>query len=126
MAVLKSGFLGPPESYQGGSISGDNAGALATLEILKEQWPIGDPELGAEIYAVSCKPCHGGDGEGGGGGVFPTLNPNDFVQDNSNGERVSFLGVGRAGTAMPGFDRRLSEDDLANVVAYLRLWQPYH
>jgi mono/diheme cytochrome c family protein len=104
--------------------SGDNAGALATLEILKEQWPIGDPDIGAETYATSCKPCHGGDGEGGGGGIFPPLNPNDFVQANSNGELVAFIQEGRIGTAMAGFGNRLTEDEIANVVAFLRLWQP--
>ena len=104
--------------------SGDNAGALATLESLKEQWPIGDPDLGAETYAVSCKPCHGGDGEGGGGGVFPELNPNDFVRTNSNAELVAFTLEGRLGTAMAGFDGRLTEEEIANVVAFLRLWQP--
>ncbi len=103
---------------------GDNTGALATLTILKEQWPIGDPDLGAETYAVSCKPCHGGDGEGGGGGVFPAMQPNDYVQENSNADLVEFLKEGRTGTAMAGFDGRLSADEIANVVAFLRLWQP--
>jgi len=104
--------------------SGDNSGALATLEILKEQWPIGDPELGAETYAVSCKACHGGEGEGGGGGVFPPLNPNDFIQNNNNADLVAFIQDGRVGTAMAGFSTRLMDDEIANVVAFLRLWQP--
>jgi mono/diheme cytochrome c family protein len=104
--------------------SGDDAGALATLTILKEQWPIGDPELGTETYVTSCKPCHGGEGEGGGGGVFPVLQPSEYVQENSNGDLVEFLKEGRAGTAMAGFDGRLSEDEIANLVAFLRLWQP--
>jgi len=104
--------------------AGDNAGALATLEILKEQWPIGDPDLGAETYAVSCKPCHGGDGEGGGGGVFPALHPNEFVQANTNSEMVAFILAGRPGTAMAGFQGRLTEGEIANVVAFLRTWQP--
>jgi len=105
-------------------VSGDSTGALAILETLKEQWPIGDPELGAETYLVSCMPCHGGDGEGGGGGVFPQLNPNEFVQANSNAELVEFVKKGRTGTAMAGFDGRLTEDEIANVIAFLRLWQP--
>lgn len=104
--------------------AGDLAGALATLAVLKDQWPIGDSDLGAETYATSCKPCHGGEGEGGGGGVFPVLHPNEFVQANANSELVAFIQMGRAGTAMAGFEARLTEGEIANVVAFLRLWQP--
>jgi mono/diheme cytochrome c family protein len=104
--------------------SGDNAGALGTLEILKQQWPIGDPEIGAESYTASCKACHGVNGEGGGGGAFPPLNPNDFIQSTSNADMVAFLLKGRPGTAMAGFYGRLTESELANIIAFLRLWQP--
>jgi len=103
--------------------SGDDGGAFATLVTLKEQWPIGDSDLGSETYSVSCKACHGGDGEGGGGGVFPPLNPNAFVQSNSNADLVKFILEGRVGTAMAGFDGRLTDEEIANVIAYLRIWQ---
>jgi mono/diheme cytochrome c family protein len=105
-------------------LSGDSAGALLTLENLKDQWPIGDPELGAETFANTCKPCHGGDGEGGGGGVFPQLHPNDFIQSQTNADLVTFIQDGRSGTAMAGFRTRLTADEIANVVAFLRQWQP--
>jgi len=104
--------------------SGDEAGARTILETLQEQWPIGDPDLGAEAFATSCKPCHGADGEGGGAGAFPQLHPNDFIQANSNADLVAFIQKGRPGTAMAGFDGRLTEGEIANVVAFLRLWQP--
>jgi len=104
--------------------TGDNEGALATLELLNQQWPLGDPALGAETYATSCRPCHGANGEGGGDGAFPVLNPNEFVQSNSNAEMVAFLLKGRPGTAMAGFKDRLAESELANVTAFLRSWQP--
>jgi mono/diheme cytochrome c family protein len=103
-------------------LSGDIDGTLSIMEGLQEDWPIGDPDLGAETYAVSCKPCHGAEGEGL--GVFPALNPNVFVQENSNGELVEFILQGRIGTAMAGFKGRLTEDEIANVVSFLRLWQP--
>ncbi len=104
--------------------AGDNGSALATLDILYQQWPLGDPGLGAELYATSCRPCHGANGEGGGGGTFPALNPNDYIQSNTNSEMVAFLLKGRPGTAMAGFDGRLSESELANIIALLRTWQP--
>lgn len=103
-------------------ISGDVVGALSILESLKIDWPVGDPELGAETYAVSCKPCHGAEGEGQ--GIFPALNPNEFIQGNLNAELVKFVLEGRVGTAMAGFKDRLTEDEIANVVSFLRLWQP--
>lgn len=99
----------------------DNAGALATLTALKEQWPIGDSVLGGEIYAEKCAVCHGQEGEGGIGTV---LQPNEFTQENNNAAMVEFILEGRSGTAMAGFDGRLSEEEIANVIAFLRGWQP--
>lgn len=104
--------------------AGDETGALETLEILKEQWPLGDPDLGSATFAASCQVCHGGEGEGGGGGVFPALHPNEFIQSLNNAELVAFIQEGRMGTAMAGFGSRLTEEEIANVVAFLRLWQP--
>ena len=102
--------------------AGDNAGALASLETLSQQWPLGDPALGAESFATSCSKCHGANGEGQ--GIFPQLHPNEFIQSLSNAELVAFVLKGRAGTAMAGFDGRLSETEIANIVAFLRTWQP--
>lgn len=103
-------------------VSGDTVGAIAILENLQQEWPIGDAALGAETYATSCRPCHGEEGEGA--GAFPQLNPNEFIQSNTNAELVAFILQGRVGTAMAGFQGRLSDDEIANVVAFLRLWQP--
>lgn len=99
----------------------DDAGALATLTALQKQWPIGDAVLGGEIYAEKCGVCHGQDGEGG---IGTAMQPNEFVQENNNAQVVEFLLEGRSGTAMAGFEGRLSEDEIANVVAFLRGWQP--
>lgn len=101
--------------------SGDNAGALETLTALQEQWPMGDPTSGAAVYSTYCTPCHGSQGEGG---IGVALNPNPFVQANTNAQMVEFLLAGRPGTAMAGFKGRLDEGQLADVIAFLRLWQP--
>jgi mono/diheme cytochrome c family protein len=101
--------------------SGDNAGALATLTALQEQWPIGDQTSGAALYSTYCAPCHGAQGEGG---IGKTLNPNEFVQSKRNAELIDFMLAGRPGTAMAGFKGRLDEGQLADVIAFLRLWQP--
>jgi cytochrome c oxidase subunit 2 len=92
------------------------------LEKLQREWPIGDAALGAETYAVSCKACHGENGEGI--ATFPQLNPNEYVQSSSNADLVAFILQGRPGTAMAAFKGRLTESEIANTVAFLRLWQP--
>jgi mono/diheme cytochrome c family protein len=104
--------------------AGDLSGALETLLSLQEQWPIGDPANGAMLYETNCAVCHGDNGQGGGDGVFPALNPNQYVQENTNAELVKFIQEGREGTAMAAFEGRLNEDEIADIVAHLRTWQP--
>ncbi|MBE9524918.1 MAG: c-type cytochrome, partial [Chloroflexi bacterium] len=65
--------------------TGDNLGALATLSALKEQWPIGNSVVGADLYAEKCEVCHGAQGEGGIGTV---MQPNLYVQEHTNAELV--------------------------------------
>ncbi len=103
---------------------GDTTGALDTLITLRDQWPIGDPANGATLYAASCAVCHGAEGEGGGGGAFPILQPNEFVEMNTTADLVIFIQEGREGTAMAGFADRLTEQEIADIVAHLRTWQP--
>jgi cytochrome c1 len=37
---------------------------------------------------------------------------------------VKFVLAGRPGTSMAGFEGRLTEDQLADLVAFLHLWNP--
>jgi mono/diheme cytochrome c family protein len=101
--------------------SDDQQGSLATLYILRDQWPIGDPLNGVTLYNTYCQPCHGANGEGG---IGLQLQPNEFVQTNINADLVAFIQEGRQGTAMAGFDTRLIEQEIADIVAHLRTWQP--
>lgn len=98
----------------------DVAGALATVQALRENWPLGDLVNGGDLYTVHCLACHGAQGEGGIGTV---LQPNAFVQGLDNTALVQFLAEGRTGTAMAGFADRLTDQELANIVAWLRQWQ---
>ena len=104
------------------SIQADKADvALADLTTLSTDWPVGDPKSGETIFADACKNCHGADGQGG---VGRKLKPNTFVQTNSNANLLQFLLSGRVGTAMRGWDGRLTESQLADLIAFLRTWQP--
>jgi len=100
--------------------NGDLAGAISTIQALREQWPLGDATRGAETYSVSCAPCHGVQGEGG---IGKPLHSNAFIQSQTNSELVDFILAGRPGTAMAGFKDRLDEEEIANAIAFLRLWQ---
>lgn len=98
----------------------DVAGALATIQALRENWPLGDLLNGGDLYAVHCLACHGAEGEGG---IGTTLKPNAFMQGLDNAALVQFLAEGRLGTAMAGFADRLTDQELADIVAWLRQWQ---
>lgn len=101
--------------------AGDIASAQSALDTLASQWPIGDPLNGGTLYATHCATCHGENGEGDEG---VALQPNEFVQTHSNTELHDLLLAGRPGTAMVGFGNRLNESELADVIAFMRGWNP--
>jgi len=94
--------------------------ALTDLGALRREWPIGDPQNGAKIFKDACSGCHGADGQGG---VGRKLKPNEFIQQSTNAEVLNLLFTGRPGTAMRSFKGRLTEAQLADVIAFLRTWQ---
>ena len=94
--------------------------ALTDLTTLSKDWPVGDPKNGETLFADACKSCHGAEGQGG---VGRKLKPNQFVQTSTNADLLQFLLTGRVGTAMRGWDGRLTESQLADLIAFLRIWQ---
>lgn len=121
MTVAQSAGLEVLRNAVSQLVNGDNEGVLATLQALREQWPIDDATVGGVVYSTYCAACHGAQGEGG---IGPALQPNDFVQTQNNADLVVFMRTGRPGTAMAGFADRLSESEMADLIAFLRLWQP--
>ena len=95
--------------------------------------PQGDPVAGDQIFSSTCSACHGPSAEGL-TGLGPALVNSSFVSSLSDQELVTFLEVGRpadhpdntTGIAMPpkGGNPSLSDDDLRDVVAYLRTLRP--
>ena len=89
----------------------------------------GDPVPGEAVYASTCATCHGPTGEGLPGLGLPLID-NDFIQSMTDDELIAFIRVGRpaddpentTGVAMPpnGGNPTLTDQDLADVVAYLR------
>lgn len=107
-----------------------SAAALALGACGGEKTPL---EKGRIDYLRTCATCHGARGEGM-GQLGNRLRDNEFVRERSDEELVEFLKVGRApsdpenesGMPMPprGGDPRLTDEDLRNVVAFLRGLSP--
>ena len=80
--------------------------------------PAGDPELvlGREVYIANCMSCHGSTG---GGGRGTKLNDGRVIESfDDPADQVALVAVGRG--AMPGFEGRLSGEEIDAVVRYTR------
>ena len=92
----------------------------------------GDSANGEVIYASTCVTCHASAGEGVTGLGLPLVS-SEFVQSMTDAQLVAFIMTGRdaahpeniTGVAMPpkGGNPSLSDQDLADVVAFLRTLQ---
>ncbi|MCB0077034.1 MAG: cytochrome c [Anaerolineales bacterium] len=92
----------------------------------------GDAAAGETIFNQTCVACHGAGGVGV-QGLGKAFQNNEFVSGQSDEELVAFLHEGRAaddpanssGVAMPakGGNASLTDQDLYNVVAYIRTIQ---
>ncbi len=84
---------------------------------------------GKTIYDTLCIACHGPDGTGV-EGLGKDLTTSEFVKSNTDSEMVAFIIEGRpashpdntTGVDMPprGGNSELTDDDIANIVAYVR------
>ena len=94
--------------------------AFEYLVQMSAEWPIGNAEEGEAVYIDSCSKCHGTEGKGDEGS---RLQPNEFIKTNTNSQLLAYILSGREGTAMGGFNDRLTEEQIAHIIAYLRQWQ---
>jgi len=87
---------------------------------------LGDASRGRQIYARVCSVCHG---DTGSGSVWASANlrpaPRDFSAPQAKVEltrerMLASVAAGRPGTAMQAYASRLSADDMAQVVDYIR------
>ena len=69
---------------------------------------------GADLFASNCAGCHGSGGEGG---VGPAL-AGGLARFGSMEEVVAFVSAGVPGS-MPGFETRLSPEEIEAVVDYV-------
>ena len=73
----------------------------------------GDVATGSEIYEMRCSGCHGDDGEGGFGPALAETAPN--TSDEALLEVIVY-----GDTGMPAYDGILSDQEQADILAYLR------
>lgn len=116
----------------GGRYPRQQLGSAATDVIIKRGNPLAvdrSPKLrsdGARLYLGLCASCHGVDGTGSRDGYYPSLLHNSTVGATSdhNLRQAILQGVSRTVNGeekmMPGFARELGEQDLKNLLGYLR------
>ena len=87
--------------------------------------PPGDPVKGKAMYERLCITCHGARGKGDGpAGPMMTPHPADFtspkIKGKPDGELVQTIQNGKSGTSMAGFKGQLSEQQIHDVLAFIR------
>lgn len=83
---------------------------------------VADPAVGAQVYAKTCRGCHGDRGAGDGPRA-PALNPAPGNLRTSPLPEAGLLAAirsGSPGTAMAAYGQRLPDDQLVAVARYLR------
>jgi mono/diheme cytochrome c family protein len=76
-------------------------------------------ERGEALYDVYCVVCHG---EKGAGGSFTTVALKDAAHGMDDAPLASFIVDGLPGTKMPGFGRTLTDEQIGDLVAFIRTW----
>ena len=85
---------------------------------LDHSWnAVGDIDNGAILYASQCAGCHGADLKGN---SALSLNNPIFLDTASDAFLKYALEKGRRGTAMPAFESRLSDEELEDLIVYIR------
>ena len=79
---------------------------------------------GGDLYATNCARCHGLEFDGGGpdADTLP-VRPADLVlhfPQHADGQHFAVISNGRPASGMPAWEGILSEDDIWNVINYLR------
>lgn len=106
IAIVSTGFAG-------------GAGVKDLAAVTKE----GDSVSGREIYANTCIRCHGIDGKGA-QGIKLVPPPADLgssaVQNRLDGTLFKRIHEGKPNTAMGAWKHALSDDEIWDVLAYVR------
>ncbi|WP_409270624.1 c-type cytochrome [Neobacillus sp. SCS-31] len=79
-------------------------------------------QAGEKVYKLNCAICHGETGKGEGAKAGTSINSQIFLSSASDEDLSNYIKYGRPEAAMPAYGPRLSEEELKNVVAFIRNW----
>ncbi len=74
---------------------------------------------GEALYGVYCVVCHGAEGAGG---PLTSAPLKGAAQGMDDATLVRFIAEGLPGTSMPGFGKTLTDEQIADLVAFIRTW----
>ncbi len=101
--------------------------ALAAVALLGSGEAVakGDAEKGKEVYEKNCVVCHGAQGKGDGpSGKLTVPRATDFTSKaskrKSDAQLLMAIREGRPPSAMTGWKGKLSDQEIDDVVAYVR------
>jgi mono/diheme cytochrome c family protein len=134
---MRLGFmlaLGAATWFGAGAPMGTGA-LLAAEEIPLEEverFTDGDAGNGAEVYQRYCRGCHGADGRGGAHTFMPhiqNLTRRDYIEFIPDGFLFTVIAEGGAAVGkssyMPAWQGTLSEQDIKDVIAFIRTLPMY-
>lgn len=116
---------------QAGTGEGENtAGDLEMMAI--ERFEEGDAARGERMYLKYCRGCHGKKGRGAAHTFMPhvgNLTKKDYIELLPDGYLYTVIAqggeaVGKSGY-MPAWETKLSEDDIKDIIAYIRTLPTY-
>lgn len=79
----------------------------------------GDVDNGAVLYEQHCASCHASDGSGA---SALSLNNPEFFRVASDGFIWHAIFYGRSGTTMQSYENILTEDEMSDLVLFIRSW----
>jgi cytochrome c6 len=94
-----------------------NAGQVAAVTNANLSAPAATGVDAAKVYAEKCAMCHGEDGKGVQKGS-PDFTNAEWQKKETDAEFVEVIKVGKK--PMPGFDGKLSEEQIKGLVQYVR------
>jgi mono/diheme cytochrome c family protein len=82
----------------------------------------GDARRGQAIFLKDCQGCHGPDGKGGGKGFMPHVGPlarKGYIETLPDDYLADVIAAGKS-AFMPSWKNTLTQQDIADVVAFIR------
>ena len=117
------------ESAEAAASSGSSNPAQAAEVAGSSVASMGDPAAGQAKFVATCAACHGPEGQGI-AGLGKDMTASEFIAGQTDQELVEFIKTGRdpsdplntTGVGMPakGGNPTLSDEDLFDIVAYIR------